>query len=120
MQPTEARLKTLTPVQRQLIADLQVKGIVKVAEPKAMAVYRRLVTLGAAIWEPLSKNEFRIAEGWEAVDVSFQRREPRGPYTAEDFLPFVPDPPKKILVRPPAVYSNRSQNDIIDHVLKNY
>jgi hypothetical protein len=32
----------------------------------------------------------------------------------------IPDPPKKKPQRPPAIYSNRSVDQLIDHILKNY
>ena len=127
MKSIETIIKTLTPAQRAAITDLQTQGTMKIFAGRTRQTYMVLVTLGAATPKEGSTNEFVIGKGWEEIDVAIQPRGARGPYSmvTKDISCLVenepiPDPPKPKMVRPPAVYSNRSHNELIDHVLKNY
>ena len=127
MKSIEAIIKTLTPAQRSAITDPQTQGTMKIFSGRTRQTYMVLLTLGAATLKDGSTNEFVIGKGWEEIDVSIQSRGARGPYgvVTKDISCLVekeviPDAPKKKIQRPPAVYSNRSHNELIDHVLKNY
>lgn len=128
MQPTRFQITTLTAAQRLAIIDLQTHISVKVYVGKNIQVYKNLVAIGAAVLHPSSglQNEFVIAAGWETVDVKRPARGSREDTLANKVFGLgeeagvIPDPPKKKIQRPPAIYSNRSYDEVIDHVLKNY
>lgn len=108
--------RSLTPCQRTIVRELQKVGTLAVKTGWMMKTYRNLVKKGVVRRpEGAPPNVFELTEPWKDLPerpVVERQKVIAGP-------PIAPDPPKKKIVRPPAVYSNGpSREERIDQILK--
>lgn len=124
MKPTKELIKELTQIQRDLVIKMQKEGVLVCPHYDKGYLFRRLEELGIFVRTSrpgAGSHTYVLSPDWENVDVNIpQRVRKRDVPPIEDGRPVIPDPPKKKLTRPPAVYSNRSNEELIDHILKNY
>jgi len=125
-------MRNLTQAQKKEIRILQQELVVKTDDRRRKQMLATLVRLGVVLHE-FNTATYTLAAGWESRDLldghhpavfEHEKDVPDGPSTASRTrAPYskapIPDPPKKIS-RPPAIYSNRSHQEHIDHILKNY
>ena len=120
--PKLALLKGATAQQRKIIDLLTARGTLKASELSftEIAILRRLRELGAtAIDAPTGT--WYLSDHWNQV---LEANAPTCPQPKPLPLkintpPPLPDPPKA-WKRPPSIYSNRSHDELIDHILKTY
>jgi hypothetical protein len=122
MKPTKELIRDLSPAQRQVILNTRTAGKYVRYDSAGIMLLRRMVELGILVEEKSRKKgiEVSLAPGWEEVDIDVTPRKREPWVLAGDCPTVIPDPPKPKIVRPPTIYSNRSQQELIDHVLKNY
>lgn len=114
---------TLTNPQRREIINLQQQGAQEVHGCRRIRVFNSLAIKGIVIKK--EQTTYRLAPGWDKIDVSFDLKGPRGPRGAEyneqyerrcrpgwNIVPEV-----KVNARPPAHYSNVSREEYIDKIL---
>lgn len=108
---------------RHVIETIRKEGFYRRYDANGIALIRRMEEMNIVILMPGARGGrfYVLVEAWENVDIDIPQRD-RTPIArpgSKCELPPIPDPPSK-LVRPPAVYSNPSQKELIDDVLKNY
>jgi hypothetical protein len=108
---------------RHVIETIRKEGFYRRYDARGVALLRQMEELNIILVMPGARGgRFYILEdAWEKVDLDVAQRQRKAAvrsYPVHE-LPPIPDPPK-VINRPPAVYSNRSQKELIDHVLKNY
>lgn len=116
----EKMIRQLTNAQKREIIAMQ-EGLLQVCttDPYRQRALRTLVTRGIAVHDHYSRFYTLVPE-WQNVNVCPDKPMPPPAPVITESRPVIPDPPKKQFIRPPAVYSNRSQEDLIDHILKTY
>jgi len=136
LEPNERNIRRLTIARRREIERLRRDGLIA-AETKWQArVLCDLVRIGIAVAHGEGENPiYSLSAAWQEVDITqgipsriklappatFQPKEKAGdPAQRKNNHDRYekPDPPKAKFQRPPAVYSNRSWEQIIDEILK--
>lgn len=115
----EKAIKYLTNAQKREILAMQQELSVSTTDSYRQRTLRGLVTRGIAVHDHYSRF-YTLVPAWQHANVN-----PDKPYApmqppAPAEKPPQPDPPKNEFVRPKAEYSNQSQEDFIDHILKTY
>jgi len=115
-----------------MIKRLQAEEMVAPSDRHDMRVLNGLAGRGIALQYGGAESPlYSLAVAWKEVDVSKKppkkmRLAPEGPYASKSLekksaKKLMPSPEKgPVVKRPPAKYSNLSQDDLIDHILKNY
>jgi len=126
MEPTKTVIERLSKAQRREILLMQEKGEVEATSAPQKRVYNLLERFGVVVRIDSGnvRRFYQLAPAWK--DVNLASPKPRKPALYRPrpepekidlkALGLLPDPPKK-RQRPPAEYSNRTREQIIDDIL---
>ncbi|HET6255836.1 MAG TPA: hypothetical protein VFE32_17295 [Puia sp.] len=107
-------IRYLTEDQRREILAMQELLFVITTDIKRVRVLRSLINRGIAVQKDNSA-VYSLTEEWQKAEL----QEKPAPLPPEKLKNVAPDPPRQ-WERPPAIYSNMSQEERIDYILKNY
>lgn len=115
MKPTKETIRALSPPQRKVIQRIQTAGEYRRRYDVAGVALLRILEAKKIIQlKPGFDCLYILMPEWETVDVDIPQRV-RKVYLPTEKTPR-PDPPRKMM-RPPAIYSNRSREELIDNIL---
>jgi len=115
MKPTKEAIRALTPPQRQAIHEVRSAMQYSPKGRAATRVFNHLADRKIVLLKPGHNDLYVIHPDWQYVNVDLPDRE-RKVYPRQEKV-VIPDPPKR-MIRPPAIYSNRTREQLIDNILK--